>query len=99
MLVLYFSGTHNLEVEGCPVQAVVDTGADDHLERPAAPNQPDEQEAGRGMAAYLSDSKCQGVWSCGSGRSQLTITAEAQLQFTLDDHEVTIPVFVAIPRE
>ena len=73
------------------------SSVNDHLERPAAPNQPDKQ--GRGMAAYLSDSKCQVVWSCGSGHSQLTITAEAQLQFTLADHEVMIPVFVAIPRE
>ena len=85
----------DVEVEGYPVRAVVDTGAQstiisrDQLHQIAK----SMQKSGRGLPTLVTPSaKLYG--RSGSGRSELTITAEAQLQVTLDGHQVTVPVFV-----
>ena len=46
------------------------------------------QKSGRGLPTLVTPSAKL------YGRSELTITAEAQLQVTLDGHQVTVPVFV-----
>ena len=85
----------DVEVEGYPVRAVVDTRAQstiisrDQLHQIAK----SMQKSGHGLLKLVTPSAK--LYSRnGSGRSELTITAEAQLEVTLDGHQVTVPVFV-----
>lgn len=84
-----------VELEGCPVKAVVDTGAQstiisrDQLHRIAKTM----KESGRD-APTLEAPSAKLYGRSGSGRSELTITAETQLQVTVDSRRATVPIFV-----
>ena len=85
----------DVEVEGYLVQAVVDTGAQstiisrDQLHQIAK----SMQKSGCGPPMLVTPNAK--LYRCsGSGHSELTITAEAQLQVTLDGHQVTVPLLV-----
>ena len=84
-----------ITVEGCPVTAVVDTGAQstiisrETLHRVAQCR----REAGRGELELVQPSaKLYG--RSGADSSELTITAETPMEIVLDNRHVIVPVFI-----
>ena len=85
----------DVEIEGCPVRAVVDTGSQsttvlrDQLHQIARAMRQSEH---KGPTLVTPSAKLYG--GSGSDRSELTITAEAQMEISLDGHHVCVPVFI-----
>ena len=85
----------DVEIEGCPVRAVVDTGSQSTIVSRDQLHQ---------IARAMRQLKCEGptlvtpsaklYGRSGRDRSELTITAEAQLEISLDGHHVSVPVFI-----
>ena len=85
----------DIQIEGCPVKAVVDTGAQSTIISRDLVHQIAKvmREAGNKQPTLVRPSaKLYG--RSGSDRSELTITAEVQLQLSLDDYQVRVPVFI-----
>ena len=84
-----------VQIEGCPVQAVVDTGAQSTILSRALLHRiaKSMQDSGRdGPELVRPSAKLYG--RSGADCSELTITAEAKLEVELDGHHVKVPVFI-----
>ena len=84
-----------VEIEGLPIQAVVDTGAQCTVISRVLLRQLGKHMRDQGKE--LPKCVCPSVklyGRGGEGGSQLQITAEVPLQLSLDDHTITAPVFV-----
>lgn len=89
--VLFF----DVEIEGYPVRAMVDTGAQSTIvsrEQLHWIARAMRQAGREGPNLVTPSMKLYG--RSRSDRSELTITAEAQLQVALDGYHVTVPIFV-----
>ena len=83
----------DVEIEGCPVRGVLDTGAQSTIVSREQLHQIAMQQVRREGPNLVTPSvKLNG--RSGSDRSELTITAEAQLQVALDGYHASVPILI-----